>query len=112
MITVIRKISILGKIDQMVIAVKIGKNKNIWMNHIHVHSSFEKHDSIIEFIGYCYTDRIYAILLMNAEYDMLHALTTDQFKDNEIFYEYFNKRIVEIINGMVRCLRKCREPFF
>ncbi len=82
-------------------AVKIGRNKNIWMNHIKIHISFEKHNSIIEFVGFCYTDRTFGILLKNAEYDLLYAIKMDKYDNDKIFFEFFIKRIVEIINGMV-----------
>ncbi len=75
------------------------------MNHIKIHISFEKHNSIIEFAGFYYTDRTFGILLQNAEYDLLHAIKMDQFENDEIFFEFFIKRIVEIINGMVCSLQ-------
>ena len=75
------------------------------MNHIKIHISFEKHDSIIEFVGFYYTDRTFGILLQNAEYDLLHAIKMDKYENDEIFFEFFIKRIVEIINGMVCSLQ-------
>ena len=62
------------------------------MNHIQIHTSFEKHDHIIEFVGLLLYRWIYAIVLQSAEYDLLHAVTMDRFEDKQIFFEFFHQK--------------------
>jgi hypothetical protein len=83
------------------VVVKIVNNRSIWMNHIAIHASFDKHNAIIDFVGYCYSDRIFAIVLQVAECDLLHAVKMDRYENDCVFIEYFVAIIVKIIGGMV-----------
>lgn len=91
------------------IAVKIvntKKDMNKWMNHIRIQSSIERHENVIQFFGFRYSERFAAILMENANTNLIDQLKMmnddDTFRNQQTFFNFFTKSTLDILNGMVR----------
>ena len=75
------------------------------MHHVQNQASLALHENVIQFFGFCYSKRFVAILMANADSNLIDRLKMmDQSADNNqpTFINFFIKLTLNIINGMVR----------